>query len=88
MCMGFVEDGIGCAEEMEKFHDALHVTAFLGAGEEFSVREGTGSTFAEAVVGFGIESFIPVEQRYIAFSFADFFAALVDDGFDALFDEG
>ena len=87
MGMGFVKDGIGCTEVMEKFHDALHVAAFLGAGEEFTVRERAGPTFAETIVRFGIQTLISIQQRDIFLAFADFLAALVDDGFDTVFKE-
>ena len=83
----FVEDGVGRAEVMEEFHDALHVTAFLGAGEQFAVREGAGTSFAEAVVGLGVESFVAVEQGDVFLALADLFPAFVDDGFDAMFHE-
>ena len=87
MRVGFVEDGVRCPEEMEEFHDALHVTPFLGAGEEFAVGESAGASFAETVVRLGVEPFVSVQQRYIFFALADFFAPLVDDGFDAVLDE-
>ena len=85
--MCFVEDGVGCTEEMEEFHDTLHVTAFLGAGEEFSVRESTCSAFSEAVVGFGVEPFVAVEECDVFFAFADFFSPFIDDRFDAMLQE-
>ena len=87
MCVGFVEDGVRCSEEMEEFHDALHVTSFLGAGEEFAVGESACASFAEAVVRLRVESFVAVEESDVFFALADFFAALVDDGFDAVLDE-
>ena len=69
---------------MEEFHHALHVTAFLGAGEQFTVAERTGTAFAEAVVRLGIESLIAVQQRDIAFTCTDFFSTLVDNRFDTM----
>ena len=50
MRVRFVEDGVGCSEEMKELHDALHVSAFFGTGEEFAVGERTGSAFTETVV--------------------------------------
>ena len=87
MCVGFVEDGVRCPEEMEELHDALHVTSFLGAGEEFAVGESACASFAETVVRLGVESFVAVEESDVFFAFADLFPALVDDGFDAVLDE-
>ena len=72
---------------MEEFHHALHVTAFLGAGEQFTVAERTGTAFAEAVVRLRIQSLIAVQQRDIAFTCTDFFTALVDNRFDTMLDE-
>ena len=68
MCVCLVEDGVGCAEIVEELHDALHVTAFLGAGEQFAVGERARAAFAEAVVGLGIESLVAVEERDVAFA--------------------
>ena len=86
MGMCFVEHGIRGTEIMEKFHHPLHVTAFLGAGEEFAVGKSTGSSFPETVVGFGIEPLVAVEQCDILFAFTHFFSALIDDRFDAMLD--
>ena len=72
---------------MEELHDALHVPTFFGAGEEFAIGERTGSSFAETVVRFRVESFVSVEEGDIFFSLTDFFSALVDDRFDAMLDE-
>ena len=72
---------------MEELHHALHVTAFLGAGEQFTVAERTGTSFAKTVVRLGIESLIAVEQRDIPFACTDFLTALVDNRFDTMLDE-
>ena len=69
---------------MEEFHHALHVTAFLGAGEQFTVAERTGTAFAEAVVRLRIKPLIAVQQRDIAFTCTDFFSTLVDNRFDTM----
>ena len=87
MRVGFVEDSVRCPEEMEELHDALHVTPFLGAGEEFAVGERACASFSETVVRLGVESFVSVEESDVSFALADFFAALVDDGLDAVLDE-
>lgn len=84
----FVEDGVGCSEEMKELHDALHISAFFGTGEEFTVGEGTGSSFAEAVVRLGIQPLVSVQQCNIFFPFTYFLSSFVNDGFDAMFDEG
>ena len=87
MCVGFVEDGVRCPEEMEQFHHPLHVTPFLGAGEEFAIGESAGTAFAETVVRLLVQPLVAVQQRDVFFALADFFAPLVDDGFDAVLDE-
>lgn len=88
MRVRFVEDGVGCSEEMEELHHALHVASFFGTGEEFAIRESTCSAFTETVVRFGIEPFVSVQQRNILFPFTYFLSSFVDDGFDAMLDEG
>ena len=85
MRVRLVEHGVRCPEIMEDLHHPLHVSPLLGPREEFAVGERTGSSFAETVVGLGVEPFVPVEQCYVAFAGADLFAALVDDRFDTLF---
>ena len=87
MGVGLVEDGIRCAEVMEEFHHALHVPAFLRAGEEFAIGERTRAALAEAVVRFGVETDVTVELGDVAFAFADLFPTLVDNRFDAMLDE-
>ena len=61
MRVRFVEDGVGCSEEMEELHDALHVSAFFGTGEEFAIGERTGSAFTEAVVRLGVQTLIAIK---------------------------
>ena len=50
MRVRFIEHRVGRTEIMEQLHHPLHVAAFLGAREEFSVREGSRSAFAETIV--------------------------------------
>ena len=87
MRMCLIEHRIGCTEEMEKFHHSLHVSPFLGAGEEFAIRERTCPTFAEAVVRLRVKSFVAVEECDVFLAFADLFAPFIDDGFDAVLQE-
>lgn len=88
MRVRFVEDGVGCSEEMEELHDALHISAFFGTGEEFAVGERTGSAFTETVVRLGVQTLIAIKECDIFFSFTYFLSSFVDDGFDAMLDEG
>ena len=88
MRVRFVEDGVGCSEEMEELHDALHVSAFFGTGEEFAVGERTGSAFTETVVRLGVQTLVSVQQCDIFFPFTYFLSSFINDGFDAMFDEG
>lgn len=88
MRVRFVEDGVGRSEEMEELHHALHVASFFGTGEEFAIGESTGSAFTETVVRFGIQPLVSVQQRNIFFPFSYFLSPFIDDGFDAMFDEG
>ena len=83
----FVEHRVRRAEEMEQFHHALHVSAFLGAREEFTIRECTCTTFAEAVVRFWIKPFVSVQQGNILLPFTYLLTPFVDDGLDAVFEE-
>ena len=71
----------------QEFHHALHIPAFLGAREQLTIAECTGSSFAEAVVRLGIQAFVAIQQRNIFLAFAYLFPPLVDDGFDAVLDE-
>lgn len=61
MGVGFVEHTIGGTKVVEDFHHALHIAAFLAAGEEFAIREGTCPTLTKAVVGFGVKTFVAVQ---------------------------
>ena len=88
MGMRLVEHAVGGTEIMEQLHDPLHVTAFLAAAEEFTVGEGTGAAFAETVVALGVQPLVAVEQCDVSLALADFFAALEDDGFHAMLEQG
>ena len=72
---------------MEELHHSLHVTAFLRAGEEFAVAERAGTTLAEAVVRFAVQTDVPVELGNIFFALTDLLATFVQDRLDAMLDE-
>ena len=88
MRMCLVEDIIFGSKMMEEFHHALHIATFLATGVEFTIRESTSATFAKAVVGLGVKSLVAVECSDVFFTLGYLFSALVDDGFDAMLNQG
>ena len=87
MGMRLIENSIVGTEVMKEFHHTLHIAAFLAARIEFAIGESTCTTFAEAVVGFGIQSLIAIEDSNVFLAVADGFATLVNDRFDAIFEQ-
>ena len=87
MCVRLIQNGVRCTEVMEELHHALHVTAFLRAGEEFAVAERAGTTLTEAVVRFAVQTDVPVELGYIFLALTDLLATFVQDRLDAMLNE-
>ena len=87
MGMRLIENSIVGTEVMKELHHTLHIATFLAARIEFAIGERACTTFAKAVVGFGIQSLIAIEDSNVFLAVADGFATLVNDRFDAMFEQ-
>ena len=87
MGMGIYEDGGGGSVLTEDVEDPVGVAAFLAAGVELAVGEGSCSSFPEGIVGFGVYGMFARDEGYVLPALMDVFSALDDDGTYAELDE-
>ena len=87
MSMRLIENSIVGTEMMKELHHTLHIATFLATRVEFAIGERACTTFAKTVVGFGIQSLIAIEDSNVLLAFANGFATLVNDRFDAMFEQ-
>ena len=65
MRMRVAEDILPGSELHEQLHDGIVVAALLRASEEFAIGKGTGSPFAETIVGFSVDLTASAEIGYV-----------------------
>lgn len=87
MRVGIDEDAGGGSVLTEHVEYLVGIAAFLAAGVEFAVGEGSCSSFSEGIVGFGIYGVFAGDEGYVLTAFVDVLASLDDDGTDSEFDE-
>jgi hypothetical protein len=87
MGMRVYEYLITCPVEVKQLQHSIHVAAFAGTGEEFTVGKSTRATFAETVVRFGVQSHTATQQRNVAFAAANLRAAFNQYRPETAFDE-
>lgn len=64
----------------ENVQNLVYIASFLAAGIKLAVRIGAGSSFAEAVVRFGIDCMFTADLCQILFAVAHVFATFHNDG--------
>jgi hypothetical protein len=83
--MGVVQDsgtGAVLAEDVQYF---FYGTPLFASGVQFPVRISPGASFAEAVVGFGVDLLFAGDEGDVFFAFANVPSPFYDDGFSAQF---
>ena len=85
--MGFVQNRLRCAVGVEQLHRAAVVAAFFRTRVKFAVGKSASATFAETVVGLGVERVLTVDQGDVTFSFTDLLAAFKHNRLEAAFDQ-
>ena len=80
MWVGIDENLRVSTEAAEDTQDFLHATTLLAACVELAVREGSRSTFAEAVVGLGIDKARLLQLDEVTTTLHHILSTLDDDG--------
>lgn len=87
MRMGFIEYRLVGTVEDERTERLVVISALLAPGKELAVGKGTRTSFAEGIVGVGVEPAVAVQFCHVAAAYRHLPAPFEDDGPVSRFDE-